>query len=149
MFLRCASFFLSAQTCVLGHTSPLESCRFQAAAVRFLDVALSPPYLPDLASVLSWVLPAFSVQWDGSTSWPEGWTGKPGSTRRTISPSLSLSSSESHSAVSDCLRRHGLYSPWNSPGQKTGLGSLSLLQRSSEPRDRTQIFHMVGGFFTC
>ena len=23
---------------------------------------------------------------------------------------------------------HGLYSPWNSPGQNTGLGSLSLLQ---------------------
>ena len=26
------------------------------------------------------------------------------------------------------LRPHGLYSPWNSPGQNTGLGSLSLLQ---------------------
>ena len=24
---------------------------------------------------------------------------------------------------------HGLYSPWNSPGQNTGVGSLSLLQR--------------------
>ena len=23
---------------------------------------------------------------------------------------------------------HGLYSPWNSPGQSTGVGSLSLLQ---------------------
>ena len=23
---------------------------------------------------------------------------------------------------------HGLYSPWNSPGQNTGMGSLSLLQ---------------------
>ena len=29
----------------------------------------------------------------------------------------------------DSLRPHGLYSPWNSPGQKnTGVGSLSLLQ---------------------
>jgi len=26
------------------------------------------------------------------------------------------------------LRSHGLYSPWNSPGQNTGVGSLSLLQ---------------------
>ena len=26
------------------------------------------------------------------------------------------------------LRPHGLYSPWNSPGQNTGVGSLSLLQ---------------------
>ena len=30
--------------------------------------------------------------------------------------------------VSDSLRLHGLYSPLNSPGQKTGVGSLSLLQ---------------------
>ena len=27
------------------------------------------------------------------------------------------------------LRPHGLYSPWASPGQNTGVGSLSLLQR--------------------
>ena len=26
------------------------------------------------------------------------------------------------------LRPHELYSPWNSPGQNTGVGSLSLLQ---------------------
>ena len=26
------------------------------------------------------------------------------------------------------LRPHGLYSPWDSPGQNTGVGSLSLLQ---------------------
>ena len=25
------------------------------------------------------------------------------------------------------LRPHGLYSPWNSPGQNAGVGSLSLL----------------------
>ena len=30
--------------------------------------------------------------------------------------------------MSDSLRSHGLYSPWNSPGQITGVGSLSLLQ---------------------
>ena len=28
--------------------------------------------------------------------------------------------------MSDSLRLHGLYSPWNSPGQNTGVGSLSL-----------------------
>ena len=32
------------------------------------------------------------------------------------------------SVVSDSLQPHGLYSPWNSPGQNTGVGSLSLLQ---------------------
>ena len=30
--------------------------------------------------------------------------------------------------MSDSLRHHGLYSPWNSPGKKTGVGSLSFLQ---------------------
>ena len=36
--------------------------------------------------------------------------------------------SEHRSVVSDSLWPHGLYSPWNSPGQNTGVGSLSLLQ---------------------
>ena len=30
--------------------------------------------------------------------------------------------------MSDSLRSHGLYSPRNSPGQNTGVGSLSLFQ---------------------
>ena len=95
---------------------------------------------------------------------------------------------ESHSVVSNSLRPQGLYSPWNSPGQNTGVGSLSLLRGifptqgsnpglshcrwilyqlshkgsprilewvafpfsrgSSQPRDRTQISHIAGGFFT-
>ena len=36
--------------------------------------------------------------------------------------------SESRSVVSDSLQLHGLDSPWNSVGQNTGVGSLSLLQ---------------------
>ena len=35
---------------------------------------------------------------------------------------------ESCSVMSDSLQPHGLYSPWNSLGQNTGMGSLSLLQ---------------------
>ena len=46
--------------------------------------------------------------------------------------------SESRSVVSSSLPPHGLYSPWNSPGQNTGVGSLSF-RGSSQPRDRTQI----------
>ena len=30
--------------------------------------------------------------------------------------------------VPNSLRPHGLYRPWNSPGQDTGVGRLSLLQ---------------------
>ena len=40
------------------------------------------------------------------------------------------SESESHSVMPSSLRPHGLYSPWNSPGQDIGVGSLSLLQGS-------------------
>ena len=36
--------------------------------------------------------------------------------------------SQSCSVMSDSLQAHGLYNPWNSPGQNTGVGSLSLLQ---------------------
>ena len=43
-------------------------------------------------------------------------------------PVLPEGVSESRSVVSDSLQPHGLYSPWNSPGQNTGVGSLSLLQ---------------------
>ena len=42
--------------------------------------------------------------------------------------SASESESEICSVVSDSLWPHGLHSPWNSPGQNTGVGSLSLLQ---------------------
>ena len=42
--------------------------------------------------------------------------------------SLKESESESCSVLSDSLRPHELYSPWNSPGQNTGVGSHSLLQ---------------------
>ena len=38
------------------------------------------------------------------------------------------SESESHSVMSNSLWPYRLYSPWNSPGQHTGVGSLSLLQ---------------------
>ena len=51
------------------------------------------------------------------------------------------SESESHSAMSDSLRPHGLYTAWNSPGQNTGVDSLSLppgdLHPGIEPRSPT------------
>ena len=59
--------------------------------------------------------------------------------------------SESHSVMSSSLQPRGLYSPWNSPGQNTGVGSCSLLQglfptKGSDPGllDRRQIL-LVGG----
>ena len=50
--------------------------------------------------------------------------------------------------MSDSLWPHWLYSPWNFPGQNTGMGSLSLLQGSSQPRDQTHVSRIADGFFT-
>ena len=41
---------------------------------------------------------------------------------------------------------HGLYSPWNSLGQNTGVFVFS--RGSSQPRDQTQVSHIASGFFT-
>ena len=56
--------------------------------------------------------------------------------------------SESHLVVSDSLQPHGLYSPWNSPGQNTEVDSFSFFRGFSQPRDRTQVSHIAGRFFT-
>ena len=46
--------------------------------------------------------------------------------------------SESCPVMSDSLRPRRLYSPWNSIGQNSGVGSLSLLQGIFQPKDWTQ-----------
>ena len=43
-----------------------------------------------------------------------------------VSNTIALSERESQSCPT--LRSHGLYSPWNSPGQNTGVCNISLLQ---------------------
>ena len=43
-------------------------------------------------------------------------------------PKVISTQSESCSVMSDSLQTFGLYSPWNSLGQNTGVGSLSFLQ---------------------
>ena len=49
-------------------------------------------------------------------------------TCRTKLLAISRSQSENCSFVFDSLWPHGLYNPWNPPGQNTRVGSLSLLQ---------------------
>ena len=75
--------------------------------------------------------------WSELPCFPPGDLPDPGITPASLmSPALAgeffttsvIWESESHSVRSDCLWLHELYSPWNSPGQNTGLGSLSLLQ---------------------
>ena len=59
-----------------------------------------------------------------------------------------LAFSWSRSAVSNSLQPHRLYSPWNSPGQNTGVGRSSLSRAFSQPRDQTQVSCIAGGVFT-
>ena len=54
---------------------------------------------------------------------------------------------ESHLMTSDSLRPHGLYRTRNSPGQNTGVGSLSLFQGTSLTQGSTQVSCIAGGFF--
>ena len=56
--------------------------------------------------------------------------------------------SESHSVVSHSLQLHGLYSPRNSPGQDTGVGSLSFLQGIFPTKESNWgLLHCSGFFF--
>ena len=95
--------------------------------------------------------------WASSGHWGRGWQGEfRSSYLRKLQERWHLvsnngrvgSESESRPVVSNSLLPHGLYSPWNYPGQNTGVGSLSLLQGSSQPRDRTQVSRTAGRFFT-
>ena len=58
------------------------------------------------------------------------------------------SESESRLVLSNSLWPYGLYSPWDSPGQNTGVSSHSLTRGSSQPRDLTQVSCIAGGLFT-
>ena len=55
---------------------------------------------------------------------------------------------ESHLVKSDSLRPRRPYSPWNSAGQNTGVGSLSLLQGIFPNQELNWASCIAGGFFT-
>ena len=86
-----------------------------------------------MASLTQW-----TWVWVDSASW--WWTGRPGvlwfmGSQRVRHEWAELNwtniwfyGSEICSVVSDPLQPRELYSPWNSPGQTTGVGSLSLFQ---------------------
>ena len=59
------------------------------------------------------------------------------------------SESESRSVMSDSLRPHGLYSPWNSPARLLKWVAFPFSRGSSQPRDQTQVSRIEGEFFTC
>ena len=72
----------------------------------------------------------------------------------------SVSESERLSVVSDSFRPHGLYDPWSSPGQNTGVGSLRIEPRSpalqadslpAEPQGKNRAWKIDAqqNFLTC
>ena len=77
------------------------------------------------ARVLEWVAISFSR---GSSQPRDGTQIFPIASRRFTIWATREVPSESRSVVSDSLWPHGLYGPWNSPGQNTGVSSSSLLQ---------------------
>ena len=61
---------------------------------------------------------------------------------------LIINESESCLVVLDSWRPLELYRPWNSPGQNTGVGSLSLLQVISPTQESNLGLPHAGGFFS-
>ena len=56
--------------------------------------------------------------------------------------------SKSRSVMSNSLQLHELYSPWNSPGQNTEVGSHSLLQGIFPTQGSNLGLPTAGRFFT-
>ena len=50
--------------------------------------------------------------------------------------------------MSSSLLPRGLYSPWNSPGQRLERVPFPFSKGSSQPSDQTQVFFIAGRFFT-
>ena len=59
-----------------------------------------------------------------------------------------MSESENYLGVSDSLRPHVLYSPWNSPDQNMEWVAFPFSRESSQPRDGTEVSCIAGRFFT-
>ena len=59
---------------------------------------------------------------------PKGQEGIFVGKRTGLHCAVAVDEDERHSVVSDPLQPRRLYSPWDSPGQNTGVASLSLLQ---------------------
>ena len=83
--------------------------------------------MENTASVILFHMPTEHSIWSAASEWKAGWRLQIRIHRGT-SPRWGVKWSESCSVVFNFLWPHGLYSPWNSPGQNTGVGSLSLLQ---------------------
>ena len=93
-------------------------------------------------------IPFISIYWLISLARTFRTSFKRNGKSNSVSFLILKSESEICSVISNSLWLHGLYNPRNSPGQNTGVGSLSLLQGSSQLRNRTGVSCIAGGFLT-
>ena len=89
---------------------PISGLPSQVGGAKLGGEGMGTPLAPRLRHCCLPALPASSIRGQHRAALPP------------LGPRMKVS------VVSDSLRPHGLYSPWNSPGQNTGVGSLSLLQ---------------------
>ena len=103
------------------------------------------------ARTLEWVAISFSNAWKWKVkvkSLSRVWLlVTPWTAAHQAPPSMGFSGQQYWSGVPLPSPSHGLYSWWNSLGQNTGMGSLSLFRGSSQSRDWTQVSCILGGFF--
>ena len=100
-------------------------------------------------SSVHWILQAIILEWI-AVSFSRG-SPDPGIKPRSPALSARFFTVESPLKVKVALSCPALwnpmdYIPWNSPGQNTGVFPSS--RGSSQPRDRTEVSHMAGIFFT-
>ena len=113
----------------------LQRLRSKLCEVRARKVLLAQSYLtpcnpmacsPSGSSVRG-ILQARTLEWVAVPFSRGSYQSKEHGEKKKKNLSVTFES-ESLSVVSGSLWPHGLYSPWNSPGQNTGVGSCSLLQ---------------------
>ena len=81
------------------------------------------------SSILAWSIPMDRGAWRATVHGvAKSWTRLSDWTEQNCDNISMYVFTESHSVMSDSLRSHGLYSPWNSPCQNTAVHSCSLLQ---------------------
>ena len=149
------------------HLNPCPSSRWCHPAISSFVVPFSscPQSLPasesfPMSQLFAWggqsigVSASASVFPKNTQDWsPLGWTSWMSLQSKGLSRVFSNTTVQKHQFFGAQLSSESnshiyTYSPWNSLGQNTGVGSLSFLQGSFQPRDWTHVSCIAGRFFT-
>ena len=107
--------------------------------MQVLSLGLESPLEKGVAthsSILAWEIP---------------WTVEPGRLQslglQRVRHNWVTNTFTGHCCNYSTMQPRGLYRPWNSSGQNTGVGNISLSRGSFQPRDWTQVSRTASGFF--